>query len=98
MRLSVYPSLYSPPRANWFPSGANDDDLNAHRMEEVGMQVNVIQSPSILKLCCTMVDEVAINSDEGKLNKDVSPLVLRGEFLPTYRFIFSDPKYCSTVC
>lgn len=35
MRLSVYPILYSPPRANWFPSGANDDDLNAHRMEEV---------------------------------------------------------------
>lgn len=35
MRLSVYPSQYSPPRANWFPSGANDDDSNAHRMEEV---------------------------------------------------------------
>lgn len=79
MRLSVYPSLYSPPRANWFPSGANDDDLNAHRMEEVGMQVNVIQSPSILSLRRTMVDEVAINSDEGELNKDVAPLVLRGE-------------------
>lgn len=50
MRLSVYPSQYSPPRANWFPSGANDDGLNAHRMEEVGMQVNAIQSPSILRL------------------------------------------------
>lgn len=35
MRLSVYPSQYFPPRANWFPSGANDDDSNAHRMEEV---------------------------------------------------------------
>lgn len=97
MRLSVYPSLYSPLRANWFPSGANDDDLNAHRMEDVGMQVNVIQSPSILRLCRTMVDEVAIHSDEEKLNKDVAPLVLHGECLLT-NFIYSDPKYCSTVC
>lgn len=89
MRLSVYPSLYSPPRASWFPSGANDDDLNAHRMEEVGMQVNTIQSPSILRLCRTMVDEVAIHSDEGKLNKNVAPLVLRGEcsaYVQTYLF------------
>lgn len=53
------------------------------------MQVNVIQSPSILKLCCTMVDEVAIISDEGKLNKDVAPLVFRGEcsaYVQTYLF------------